>query len=34
VQQCSFIDPEGNVLEIHMDEALLAERKFHAGFLL
>jgi len=34
VQRCIFIDPKGNVLEIHMDEALLAERKFLAGFLL
>ena len=34
MQRCRFIDPEGNVFEIQMDEALLAEREFPAGFLL
>ena len=34
VQRCRFIDLEGNVFEIQMDEALLAERKFPVGFLL
>ena len=34
VQCCRFIDPEGNVFEIQLNEALLAKRKFPAGFLL
>jgi len=34
LQCCTFIDPEGNAFEIQLNEPLLAERKFPAGFLL